>query len=53
MPSLVTLNRDPDRYSDPETFDPSRFPEDPTDAYASALSADFMLRDHFRYGFGR
>ena len=37
MPSLVTLNRDSDRYNNPDTFDPTRFLEDPIDAYASAL----------------
>ena len=53
MPSLVTLNRDLDRYSDPDMFDPARYANDQNDAYASALSSDFMRRDHFHYGFGR
>jgi hypothetical protein len=53
MPNLVTLNRDRDRYSDADTFDPTRFLDDNTDAYTSALSATHMQRDHFHYGFGR
>lgn len=53
MPNLVTLNRDKDRYSDADSFDPSRFLNDDNDAYTSALSASHMQRDHFHYGFGR
>ena len=53
MPNLVTLNRDEDRYSDADTFDPARFLSDKNDAYTSALSASPMQRDHFHYGFGR
>ena len=54
MPNLVTLHRNPDRYTgDPNIFDPTRFLDDDTDAYTSALSASYMERDHFHYGFGR
>ncbi|KAL2069936.1 hypothetical protein VTL71DRAFT_14615 [Oculimacula yallundae] len=53
LPNLVTLNRDGDRYDNPEEFDPRRHLGDELDASASAVQADYMKRDHFHYGFGR
>ncbi|KAF2012756.1 cytochrome P450 [Aaosphaeria arxii CBS 175.79] len=53
FPNLVTLNRDPSRYVDPDKFDPSRFFDDPNNASACAVHADWKQRDHFHYGFGR
>lgn len=53
FPNLVTLNRDPARYTDPDKFDPLRFINDPNDAQACAVHADWKKRDHFHYGFGR
>lgn len=53
FPNLVTLNKDPDRYDNPDGFDPLRFIDDDLDAYSSAVHSDYMKRDHFHYGFGR
>ena len=53
FPNLTALSKDPDRYPDPELFNPRRFRNDHTPAAASALSKDHMQRDHFHYGFGR
>jgi cytochrome P450 len=53
FPNLTTLNRDPERYEDPEDFKPERFLGDDLNASASANHPDFRRRDHFHYGFGR
>jgi cytochrome P450 len=53
FPNLTTLNRDPERYDDPEDFKPERFLGDDLNASASANHPDFRRRDHFHYGFGR
>lgn len=53
FPNLTALNRDEDRYSNADTFDPDRFLEDSQDAFSSAPSSDYYRRDHFHYGFGR
>ncbi len=53
FPNLTALSKDPDRYPDPEVFNPQRFRNDHTTAAASAPSKDHMQRDHFHYGFGR
>ena len=44
---------DPDRYPNPELFEPRRHLTDDLDASASALHPDWKKRDHFHYGFGR
>lgn len=53
FPNLVTLNRDPERYDNPDAFNPLRFIDDELDAYACAVNPDWKKRDHFHYGFGR
>ncbi|KAG6014395.1 hypothetical protein E4U54_005391 [Claviceps lovelessii] len=59
FPNLTYLNRDPERYHDPDLFMPERFLGDDVDANAnvsasaSAYQADFRRRNHFHYGFGR
>jgi cytochrome P450 len=53
FPNLTALSRDPERYYNPDLFDPERFLGDELDANASALHAEYMKRDHFHYGFGR
>ncbi|KIM97325.1 hypothetical protein OIDMADRAFT_130257, partial [Oidiodendron maius Zn] len=53
FPNLTALSKDPERYPNPEVFDPDCFKHDDVGSAASALSTDYMQRDHFHYGFGR
>ncbi|KAK4203561.1 cytochrome P450 [Triangularia verruculosa] len=53
FPNLTTLSENPDRYLEPEKFEPRRHIADNLDASASALNPDWTQRDHFHYGFGR
>lgn len=53
FPNLTALSKDPDRYPIPEAFNPDRFQGDNNHAAVSALSKDYLERDHFHYGFGR
>ncbi|KAF7553263.1 hypothetical protein G7Z17_g3767 [Cylindrodendrum hubeiense] len=56
--SVVVLNwwaihRDSSRYSEPDTFDPSRYLDKPLSAAEYINSNDPNERDHFAYGAGR
>ncbi|KIN03249.1 hypothetical protein OIDMADRAFT_120288 [Oidiodendron maius Zn] len=53
FPNLIALSNDPDRYPNPEIFNPDRFEHDDVSSAASAISAEYLQRDHFHYGFGR
>ncbi|KAI1104962.1 cytochrome P450 2D18 [Jackrogersella minutella] len=56
--SMIVINiwgihHDPDRYKDPEVFDPSRFEGQTQLASVYANSGNFETRDHYGYGIGR
>ncbi|KAL6700185.1 cytochrome P450 [Trichoderma pleuroticola] len=53
MPNAWALSRDPERYQDPDLFEPERFLGDDLDAFSSAKQSDFHKRDHINYGWGR
>lgn len=53
LPNVFALSRDPERYEDPDTFEPERFLGDDLDSFSSAKQADYRKRDHVDYGWGR
>lgn len=48
-----TLHMDPDRYPNPEVFDPSRYEDDYQSALEAANNPDVSKRDSFAFGAGR
>ncbi|KAF7616287.1 hypothetical protein AFLA_009784 [Aspergillus flavus NRRL3357] len=48
-----TMHYDPTRHSNPETFDPDRYINDPLTSAESANVANPMERDHWMFGAGR
>ncbi|KAF2993292.1 hypothetical protein E8E14_000680 [Neopestalotiopsis sp. 37M] len=56
--STVLLNTwgihfDPDRYKNPEVFDPTRYAGDNSTSFESASNPDISKRDHFGFGVSR
>lgn len=47
------IHKDPNRYPDPDTFNPDRFINHTLSAAASANSSDVSKRDHWSYGSGK
>lgn len=45
--------RSPERYTDPDLFQPNRFQEDLVDSVESATNRDWQQRDHVHFGWGR
>lgn len=53
LPNLTALSRSPEKYKNPDSFDPDRFLDHNMDPLTAAIHPDFMMRDHYHYGFGR
>ncbi|KAK4062538.1 uncharacterized protein Triagg1_9908 [Trichoderma aggressivum f. europaeum] len=53
LPNVFALSRDPERYDEPDKFEPERFLGDDLDSFSSAKQADYRKRDHVDYGWGR
>ena len=53
LPNVPSMMRSPERYADPDKFEPERFLGDDLDSAASARSADWEKRDHIHFGWGR
>ncbi|KAK2607111.1 hypothetical protein N8I77_005815 [Diaporthe amygdali] len=53
MLNVWALNMDPNRYSNPRAFDPSRYEGDDQTSAEAAMNGDASKRDHFNFGAGR
>ncbi|OTB07018.1 hypothetical protein M426DRAFT_54404 [Hypoxylon sp. CI-4A] len=53
MWNVWTIHQDPNRYSDPQRFDPARWAHDSQTSVEAAHNPDVSKRDHFLFGAGR
>ncbi|KAH8882222.1 cytochrome P450 [Thozetella sp. PMI_491] len=53
MCNVWALNNDPERYPNPEVFDPTRWALDEQTSAEAANNSDVAKRDHFSFGAGR
>jgi cytochrome P450 len=53
LPNFLAMNRNRDKYSNPNIFDPLRFLGDDKDAASLARNSNYLERDHYHFGFGR
>jgi cytochrome P450 len=51
--NVYTIHSDPDRYPNPDVFNPDRFKDDLQNSYDAAVNPDVSKRDHFSFGTGR
>ncbi|KIW01166.1 uncharacterized protein PV09_07451 [Verruconis gallopava] len=51
--NVWTLNNDPERYPNPEIFDPTRWASDEQTSAEAVNNPDVSKRDHFSFGAGR
>jgi hypothetical protein len=53
LPNIPSMMRNPERYTNPNEFNPARFLNDESDSIASSHSQDWSQRDHVHFGWGR
>lgn len=53
MNNVYAIHNDPNRYPEPDVFNPDRFKDDFLSTFNAAINPDVSKRDHFTFGAGR